>query len=67
MKETMHFILGGKNRLWGMPTLFLDLKIKNGFWVQGTFKFNNQFMDFVCVSVIRGLKWTISRLQSTGI
>ena len=38
MKETMHFIWGGKNQLLGIPTLFLDPKMKNDFWVQRTFK-----------------------------
>ncbi len=38
MKEAMHFILGGTKQPWGLPPTFLGNKIKNDFWVQGTFK-----------------------------
>ncbi len=38
VKEPMHFILGGAKQPWGLPPTVLGNKIKNDFWVQGTFK-----------------------------
>ena len=53
MKETMHFILEGKNQLLGIPTLYLEPKMKNEFSFQRTFK---------CEIVSFGPVFTISKV-----
>ncbi len=55
MKEAMHFILHGTKQPLGLPPAFLGNKIKNDFWVQGTFKYIHNIIFFLNPTFIYSL------------